>query len=94
LRRFRKAFELLKYADVAPLIGDGANTIIHRKTEVAKGPGDGVTYGIRMQLQGADFTESQLAEGNGESLSIYSASLVINELGHNVSRCYDFGAAR
>lgn len=76
--------EAVKYTDVAPLIGDGPNAIIHRKTETAKGAGDRVTYGIRMQLQGAGFTENQLAEGNGESLSIYSDSLVINELGHNV----------
>jgi hypothetical protein len=47
-------------------------------------PGDQVTYGIRMQLNGAGFTENQLAEGNGESLSIYSDALVINELGHVV----------
>jgi N4-gp56 family major capsid protein len=76
--------EALKFTDVAPLIGDGPNAIIHRKTEMAKGPGDRVTYGIRMQLAGAGFTENQLAEGNAESLSIYTDGLVINELGHNV----------
>lgn len=76
--------EALKYTDIAPLIGDDANSIIHRKTETSKGPGDKVTYGLRMQLSGAGFTENQLAEGNGESLTIYSDSLVINELGHVV----------
>lgn len=76
--------EALKYTDIAPLIGDDANSIIHRKTETQKGPGDQITFGIRMQLQGAGFTENQLAEGNGESLTTYSDSLVINELGHVV----------
>lgn len=76
--------EALKYTDIGPLIGDGADSIIHRKTELDKGPGDKVTYGIRMQLSGAGFTENQLAEGNGESLTTYSDSLVINELGHVV----------
>lgn len=76
--------EALKYTDIAPLIGDGPNAIIHRKTETSKGPGDQVTYGLRMQLQGPGFTENQLAEGNGESLSIYSDALRINELGHVV----------
>jgi N4-gp56 family major capsid protein len=77
--------EALKYTDIGPLIGDSPNAIIHRKTETSKGPGDQVTYGIRMQLTGAGFTENQLAEGNGESLSIFSDALVINELGHVVS---------
>lgn len=76
--------EALKYTDIGPLIGDDPNSIIHRKTETQKGPGDQITYGIRMQLSGAGFTENQLAEGNGESLTTYSDSLVINELGHVV----------
>lgn len=76
--------EALKFTDIGPLIGDDANSIIHRKTETSKGPGDRITYGLRMQLVGAGFTENQLAEGNGESLATYSDSLVINELGHVV----------
>lgn len=76
--------EALKYTEIYPLIGDDANSIIHRKTETSKGPGDKVTYGLRMQLVGAGFTENQLAEGNGESLTIFSDSIVINELGHVV----------
>lgn len=77
--------EALKFTDIGPLIGDSPNAIIHRKAETSKGPGDQVTYGIRLQLQGAGFTENQLAEGNGEALSIYSDSILINELGHVVS---------
>jgi len=76
--------EALKFTDIFPLIGDDANSIIHRKTETSKGAGDKVTYGLRMQLTGAGFTENQLAEGNGESLTIYSDAVVINELGHVV----------
>lgn len=76
--------EALKYTDIGPLIGDDANSIIHRQTELSKGKGDRITFGIRMQLVGAGFTENQIAEGNGESLSTYSDSLLINELGHVV----------
>lgn len=76
--------EALKYTDIGPLIGDDANSIIHRKTEMQKGPGDKVTFGIRMQLSGAGFTENQLAEGNGESLTTYNDALTVNELGHVV----------
>jgi N4-gp56 family major capsid protein len=76
--------EALKYTDIFPLIGNDANSIIHHKTETSKGAGDKVTYGLRMQLTGSGFTENQLAEGNGESLTIFSDSIVINELGHVV----------
>src|SRR5215472_9798049 len=76
--------EALKFTDIVPLIGTDANSIIHHKVETSKGAGDKVTYGLRMQLTGAGFTENQLAEGNGESLTIYSDSIVINELGHVV----------
>jgi N4-gp56 family major capsid protein len=76
--------QALQATDIAPLIGEGVNSIIQRKTEMSKGPGDQVTYGLRIQLQGAGFTENELAEGNGESLAIYSDKLTINELGHVV----------
>jgi len=76
--------EALKATEIAPLIGDDANSIIQRKTETSKGAGDKVTFGLRMQLSGDGFTENETAEGNGESLTIYSDAVVINELGHVV----------
>lgn len=79
------AVEALKATEIAPLIGEDSNSIIHRKTETSKGAGDQVTFGLRMQLSGDGFSESDTAEGNGESLTLYSSSLVINELGHVVS---------
>lgn len=77
--------EALKATEIAPLIGTGSNAIIQRKTETSKGAGDQVTYGLRMQLSGDGFGESDVAEGNGESLTIYSDSLVISELLHVVN---------
>ena len=76
--------EALKATEIAPLIGDDANSIIQRKTETSKGAGDKVSFGLRMQLSGDGFTENETAEGNGESLTIYSDAIVINELGHVV----------
>lgn len=76
--------EALKYTDIAPLIGRDAGSIIHEKVETSKGKGDQVTFGLRLQLSGDGFTENELAEGNGEALSIYSDAVVINELGHVV----------
>lgn len=76
--------EALKYTAIGPLIGNNANSIIHRKTEMEKGAGDRVRFGIRMQLEGEGFSENDVAEGNGESLTTYSDDLYINELGHVV----------
>ncbi len=77
--------EALKYTALGPLIGDDANSIIQRKVETSKSAGDKITYGLRTNLSGRGFTENEIAEGNGESLSIYSDSLVINELGNVVA---------
>lgn len=78
------SLQSLDATDIKPLIGNDEGSIIHMKTELGKGPGDKVTYGLQIQLQGAGFTENELAEGNGESLAIFSDSMVVNELGHVV----------
>ena len=70
--------------DIAPLIGSDDNSIIQMKSETSKGSGDSVTFGLRARLTGDGITENETAEGNGESLSIYSDAVLINELGHNV----------
>jgi N4-gp56 family major capsid protein len=70
--------------DIAPLFGSDANSIIHVKDETSKGAGDKVTFGLRTRLAGDGRTENEVAEGNGEALSIYSDSILINELGHIV----------
>lgn len=78
------SMQSLDATDIKPLIGPSENSIIQLKTDLQKGPGDAITYGLQVQLQGAGFTENQTAEGNGESLAFYSQQLVINELGHLV----------
>jgi N4-gp56 family major capsid protein len=77
--------QALQATDIAPLIGANENSVIQLKSETQKGPGDQITYGLRIQLVGAGFTENEVAEGNGESLAIYSDALIINELGHVVA---------
>lgn len=73
-----------EYLEIAPLMGEDENSVIHVKTETKKGTGDKVTFGLRARLTGDGKTEGETAEGNGESLSIYSDSVTINELGHIV----------
>lgn len=70
--------------DIAPLMGDDDNAIIHVKEETEKGNGDKVTFSLRARPTGAGFTESETAEGNGEALSFYADAIYINELGHNM----------
>jgi N4-gp56 family major capsid protein len=76
--------EALKATEIAPLIGDGKDSIIQRRPETQKTAGDQVTVGLRMQLTGDGVTEGATLEGNEESLTTYSDSLVINELRHAV----------
>jgi N4-gp56 family major capsid protein len=78
------AVEALKATEVAPLFGKSANSIIQIKTDTQKSKGDKITFGLRMQLSGDGFTEGETAEGMGESLTTYSDSIFINELGHVV----------
>lgn len=72
--------EALKFTAIYPLIGEDSNSIIHLKDETQKGVGDQITYGIVMQLSQAGFSENQVAEGNGETLTTYSDQLTVNEL--------------
>lgn len=79
------AHEASKATAIAPLIGTGKNSIIMKKTELKKGKGDKVTCGLRSQLsQQNGVTEGSALEGNEESLTTYSDSLLINELRHAV----------
>lgn len=70
--------------DIAPLIGSSPNSIIQLKPQTQKSAGDRITVGLRARLQGDGLSENDIAEGNGEGLSIYSDNLLINELGHVV----------
>lgn len=80
----RLEVETLKATPIAPLIGTSANSIIHMKNELSKGPGDKVTFSLRMQLNGAGQTEGGVLEGNEEAMTLYADSLLVNELRHAV----------
>ena len=78
------ATEANKSIDIDPLIGTTDKSIIQEKTETKKGNGDQVTFGLRMQLRGAGFSSSDVAEGNGEQIGINSDKVTIDELGEVV----------
>lgn len=80
----RLEYDIIYRTDISALIGESPNSIIQLKTETSKESGDQVTFPLMKKLTGDGFTEGEIAEGNGESLSLYSDSVVINELGHVV----------
>lgn len=77
-------FDVVYRSDIAALIGTDSNSIIQLKEETSKDAGDKVTFSLMKKLTGDGFTEGEPAEGSGESLSLYTDSLYINELGHVV----------
>lgn len=62
----------------------GSSSIIQRMDETKKGPGDQVTFGLRMQLTGEGVLGDATLEGNEEALSVFNDTLVINQLRHAV----------
>lgn len=80
----RLGYDVVYRTALSALVGTDENSIIHLKTELTKGPGDNVTFPLMKKLTGDGFTSGEVAEGNGESLSLYSDNVVINELGHVV----------
>jgi N4-gp56 family major capsid protein len=81
----RKLFEeMLKECWIGKFIGTDSNSVIQRKTETEKSPGDKVTIGLRMQLQGGGVQGDGTLEGNEEALTTYSMAVTIDQLRHAV----------
>ncbi len=78
------AVEVLKETQAAKFMGDSSDSLIHIKDELSKSAGDKVTYGLRMQLAGLGVIGDGTLEGNEESLTTYSDSVIINQLRHAV----------
>jgi len=80
----RLMVEALKQTYAKRFMGEGSANIIQVKDELSKGPGDKITYGLRMQLNGVGVIGDGTLEGNEESLTTYNGSIVINQLRHAV----------
>jgi N4-gp56 family major capsid protein len=81
----RLGYDVVYRSDLSSMIGEDENSIISMKNELSKGPGDQITFPLMKKLSGIGFTSGEIAQGNAESLSLYSDALLINELGHVVS---------
>jgi hypothetical protein len=80
----RMDIEALKDTQYAEHIGSVETSLAQEMTETSKGSGDSITYGLTGLLAGAGVSEGETLEGNEESLSTYSDSLLLNELRNGV----------
>jgi N4-gp56 family major capsid protein len=76
--------EALKKCYAMKFMGSDSNALIHVKSDLNKGAGDRLTFGIRQQLAGAGVSGDNTLEGNEEQLITYTQNLTINQLRHAV----------
>lgn len=66
------------------LIGTGADSIVQIRTELGKGEGDELKFGIRLPLVGEGIVGDDQVEGNEEKLRFRDFKMGIQELNHAV----------
>jgi N4-gp56 family major capsid protein len=76
---------ILPATEINSLVGKGPDSIIQMRTELGKGEGDKVTFGIRLPLTGEGIVGSDVVEGNEEKLIFKDFNATIEELNHAVS---------
>ena len=75
---------ILPALEYSYLVGTGADSIIQLRTELGKGEGDKITFGIRLPLTGAGVVGRNTVEGNEEKLIFKDFDMTIEELNHAV----------
>ena len=80
----RMDVEALKETFYARFIGSTSSSLAQELTETKKGKGDAVTWGLRALGSGPGVSEGQVLEGNEESVTHYTDSLLLNELRYGV----------
>ena len=59
------------------LVGKGTDAIVQSRTELGKGEGDTITFGIRLPLTGEGIVGNATVEGNEEKLSFKDFDMTI-----------------
>jgi N4-gp56 family major capsid protein len=75
---------ILKAIEFNELIGTGSDSIVQMRTELGKGEGDEIKFGLRLPLQGEGVVGNDTVEGNEEKLRFRDFKLTIEELNHAV----------
>jgi N4-gp56 family major capsid protein len=76
---------ILPATEINSLVGAGPDSIIQMRTELGKGEGDKLTFGIRLPLTGEGIVGDNVVEGNEEKLIFKDFDATIEELNHAVS---------
>jgi N4-gp56 family major capsid protein len=88
LTRKRWAKELFKIllpsVEFNELIGTGEDSQVQMRTELGKGEGDTITFGIVLPLKGEGIVGNDTVEGNEEKLVFRNYNMTIEELNHAV----------
>ena len=64
--------EALKQTKFSRFLGNTPSSVVQRRTELSKGPGDRITIGLRLQLAQAGIAGDATLEGNEEALALYT----------------------
>jgi N4-gp56 family major capsid protein len=75
---------LLPAVEFNDLTGSGSSDIVQIRTELGKGEGDNITFGIRLPLLGEGVVGDDTVEGNEERLRFRNFAMTIQELNHAV----------
>jgi len=75
---------LLPAVEFNELTGKTSSDIVQLRTELGKGEGDNITFGIRLPLVGEGVVGDDTVEGNEERLRFRNFGLTIQELNHAV----------
>lgn len=78
------AVEAYRRTYIGKFIGTSEDALIQEKTELKKGPGDNITCGLNVQLQGDGVAGDATLEGNEEALVFYDDKIVVDQLRHAV----------
>jgi len=76
---------ILPATEINSLVGKGPDSIIQMRSELGKGEGDELTFGIRLPLEGEGIVGRNTVEGNEEELIFKDFKASIEELNHAVS---------
>src|SRR5690242_11737496 len=72
--------EALKQTKFSRFVGNTPASLVQRRTELSKGPGDKIVIGLRLQLAQAGIQGDATLEGNEEALSLYTDTVIIDQL--------------
>ena len=76
---------LMPATEINDLVGTGPNSIIEMRSDLGKGEGDQITFGIQLPLSGEGVVGDDTVSGNEEKLIFRDFKSTIEELNHAVS---------